>query len=101
MGQAREEAYGHLMADLRRVRSRRRRRSERARRAALNTAVAHGRGFPVARRFDGVATRIVTDPITAFGWNERLGEAASKKQDLAPAHAVGSQMTNGPRIQAR
>lgn len=43
-------------------------------RAALVVYVAHGRGRGLARRFDGVATRIVeTDPITAFGWNERLG----------------------------
>jgi hypothetical protein len=43
-------------------------------RAALVVYVAHGRGRGIARRFNGVATRIVeTDPITAFGWNERLG----------------------------
>jgi hypothetical protein len=43
-------------------------------RAALVVYVAHGRGRGLARRFDGVAARIVeTDPITAFGWNERLG----------------------------
>jgi hypothetical protein len=44
-------------------------------RAAVVVYVARGRGRgAIASRLDGVATRIVeTDPIVAYGWNERLG----------------------------
>jgi hypothetical protein len=48
-------------------------------RAAVVVYVAHGRGRGIARRIEGVATRIVeTDPIVAYGWNERLGGSCSR-----------------------
>ncbi len=50
-------------------------------RAAVVILVERGRGrAQIARQLDGVPTRVVeTDPIVAFGWNERDGASCQPK----------------------